>query len=50
MTKIRVIGNLSNSSHNRVTECLAEFCPRVMLKEEFVTNEIGYLAEETAKY
>ena len=36
-------------SHYRVAVCLAELCPGVRWKEEFVTNETGYLAEEISK-
>ena len=38
-------GNLGNI----VTENLAELCSTIMWKAEFVSDELGYLAEEFSK-
>lgn len=45
-----IIGNWRKGNlGNIVAENLAELCPTVMWKAEFVSDELGYLAEEFSK-
>lgn len=38
-----------NSFSYIVAECLAELCPTTVWKAEFVSGELGYLAEKISK-